>query len=34
MTALLEVDTLESGYGDALVLRGVSLRAERDEIVS
>ena len=34
MTALLEVDTVESGYGDALVLRGVSLRAERDEIVS
>ena len=34
MTALLEVDGLESGYGDALVLRGVSLRAGRDEIVS
>ena len=34
MTALLEVDALESGYGDALVLRGVSLRAGRDEIVS
>jgi ABC-type branched-subunit amino acid transport system ATPase component len=34
VTALLEVDTVESGYGDALVLRGVSLRAERDEIVS
>ena len=34
MTALLEVAGLESGYGDALVLRGVSLRAERDEIVS
>ena len=34
MTALLEVDGLESGYGDALVLRGVSLRPGRDEIVS
>ena len=34
MTALLEVEGLESGYGDALVLRGVSLRAGRDEIVS
>jgi len=34
MTALLEVDGLESGYGDALVLRGVSLRARSDEIVS
>jgi ABC-type branched-subunit amino acid transport system ATPase component len=34
VTALLEVDALESGYGDALVLRGVSLRAGRDEIVS
>jgi ABC-type branched-subunit amino acid transport system ATPase component len=34
MTALLEVDALESGYGDALVLRGVSLRAGSDEIVS
>ena len=34
MTELLEVDGLESGYGDALVLRGVSLRAGRDEIVS
>ena len=34
MTALLEVDGLESGYGDALVLRSVSLRAGRDEIVS
>jgi len=34
VTALLEVDGLESGYGDALVLRGVSLRAGRDEIVS
>jgi ABC-type branched-subunit amino acid transport system ATPase component len=33
-TALLEVDGLESGYGDALVLRGVSLRAGSDEIVS
>jgi ABC-type branched-subunit amino acid transport system ATPase component len=32
--ALLEVDALESGYGDALVLRGVSLHAGRDEIVS
>jgi ABC-type branched-subunit amino acid transport system ATPase component len=34
VSALLEVDGLESGYGDALVLRGVSLRAGRDEIVS
>jgi ABC-type branched-subunit amino acid transport system ATPase component len=34
VTALLEVDRLESGYGDALVLRGVSLRAGSDEIVS
>ncbi len=34
MTPLLEVDGLESGYGDALVLRGVSLRAGQDEIVS
>lgn len=34
MTALLEVDAVESGYGDALVLRGVSLEAGRDEIVS
>ena len=34
MTELLEVEGLESGYGDALVLRGVSLRAGRDEIVS
>jgi len=34
VTALLEVEGLESGYGDALVLRGVSLRAGRDEIVS
>ena len=34
MTTLLEVDALESGYGDALVLRGVSLRAGHDEIVS
>ncbi len=33
-TALLEIDGLESGYGDALVLRGVSLRAGSDEIVS
>jgi ABC-type branched-subunit amino acid transport system ATPase component len=34
VSTLLEVDGLESGYGDALVLRGVSLRAGRDEIVS
>jgi neutral amino acid transport system ATP-binding protein len=34
VTELLEVDGLESGYGDALVLRGVSMRAGRDEIVS
>ncbi len=30
---LLEVTGLESGYGDVQVLRGVSLRVERDEIV-
>jgi ABC-type branched-subunit amino acid transport system ATPase component len=34
VTALLEIEGLESGYGDALVLRGVSLRARSDEIVS
>ena len=34
MTALLEVDALEAGYDDALVLRGVSLRAGADEIVA
>ena len=34
MTALLEVEGLESGYGDALVLRGVAMRAGQDEIVS
>jgi ABC-type branched-subunit amino acid transport system ATPase component len=34
VTELLEVEGLESGYGDALVLRGVSMRAGRDEIVS
>jgi len=32
--SLLEVDGLEAGYEDALVLRGVSLRAEADEIVA
>lgn len=32
--SLLEVDALEAGYDDALVLRGVSLRAGADEIVA
>ena len=32
-TPLLEVDGLESGYGESLVLRGVSLRVETDELV-
>jgi branched-chain amino acid transport system ATP-binding protein len=32
--SLLEVDGLEAGYDDALVLRGVSLDAEADEIVA
>ena len=32
--SLLEVDGLEAGYDDALVLRGVSLRAEANEIVA
>jgi ABC-type branched-subunit amino acid transport system ATPase component len=32
--SLLEVDALEAGYDDALVLRGVTLRADRDEIVA
>ncbi|HEY1366950.1 MAG TPA: ABC transporter ATP-binding protein [Gaiellaceae bacterium] len=32
--ALLEVDALEAGYDDALVLRGVSLRADAHEIVA
>ena len=27
--SLLDVDALEAGYDDALILRGVSLRAER-----
>src|SRR4029079_430942 len=31
---LLEVDGLEAGYEDALVLRGVSLHAGADEIVA
>src|SRR2546425_10432191 len=31
---LLTVDELEAGYDDALVLRGVSLRAAADEIVA
>jgi len=30
----LEVEGLEAGYDDALVLRGVSLRAEADEVVA
>jgi ABC-type branched-subunit amino acid transport system ATPase component len=32
--SLLEVDSLEAGYDDALVLRGVSLRADAHEIVA
>jgi ABC-type branched-subunit amino acid transport system ATPase component len=32
--SLLEVDALEAGYDDALVLRGVSLAADADEIVA
>ena len=32
--SLLEVDALEAGYDDALVLRGVSLNADADEIVA
>ena len=32
--SLLEVDALEAGYDDALVLRGVSLAAGADEIVA
>jgi ABC-type branched-subunit amino acid transport system ATPase component len=32
--SLLEVDALEAGYDDALILRGVSLRADADEIVA
>jgi branched-chain amino acid transport system ATP-binding protein len=32
--SLLDVDALEAGYDDALVLRGVSLRADADEIVA
>ena len=30
----LEVEELEAGYGEALVLRGVSLRAEPGELVA
>jgi ABC-type branched-subunit amino acid transport system ATPase component len=32
--SLLEVTALEAGYDDALILRGVTLRAEADEIVA
>ena len=32
--SLLEVDALEAGYDDAMVLRGVSLRADAHEIVA
>ena len=32
--SLLEVDALEAGYDDALVLRGVSLEADAHEIVA
>ena len=34
MSALLEIDDLSAGYEDALVLRGVSLRAEPGEMVA
>jgi ABC-type branched-subunit amino acid transport system ATPase component len=30
---LLEVEAVEAGYGDALVLHGVSLRADAGELV-
>ncbi|MDX6441601.1 MAG: branched-chain amino acid transport system ATP-binding protein, partial [Gaiellaceae bacterium] len=32
--SLLEIDALEAGYDDALVLRGVSLTADAHEIVA
>jgi branched-chain amino acid transport system ATP-binding protein len=32
--SLLQVDALEAGYDDALVLRGVTLNADHDEIVA
>ena len=32
--SLLEVDALEAGYDDAQVLRGVSLKADANEIVA
>ena len=32
--SLLEVTALEAGYGDALILRGVTLHAEAGEIVA
>jgi ABC-type branched-subunit amino acid transport system ATPase component len=32
--SLLEVDALEAGYDDALILHGVSLRADGEEIVA
>jgi ABC-type branched-subunit amino acid transport system ATPase component len=32
--SLLAVDALEAGYDEALILRGVTLRAEADEIVA
>ena len=34
MTELLEIEELEAGYDEALVLRGVSLRVGADQIVS
>jgi ABC-type branched-subunit amino acid transport system ATPase component len=34
VSALLEVESLEAGYGEALVLHGVSLRAAAGELVS
>ena len=34
MSALLEVESLQAGYGEALVLHGVSLRAAAGELVS
>jgi len=34
LSALLEIDDLSAGYEDALVLRGVSLRAEPGEMVA
>jgi branched-chain amino acid transport system ATP-binding protein len=34
LTALLQVDELEAGYDDALILRGVSIDADAEQIVA